>query len=93
MLSRILFITFASGVFSLIGSYFLSFKKHWPQSFTLKLTAFSSGILLSTALLHLAPESMDVLTPEMAFQTIFGAIVAFFVLERLVLWHHNHDDD
>ena len=93
MLSKILLLTFVSGVVSLFGSFLLSLKKSWPQGFILKLTAFSSGVLLSTALLHLAPESMEILSPKIAFNTIFLAIIFFFILERLVLWHHHHEDD
>lgn len=93
MLFQLLLLTVLSSVVSLAGSYFLALKKTWSQDFTLKLTAFSSGVLLTTALLHLAPESLEVLSPESAFRTLFFAVVAFFILERLVLWHHHHDDD
>jgi len=58
MLFQILVLTFVSSVASLAGSFFLSLKKNWSKKFTLKLTAFSSGVLLSTALLHLAPEAI-----------------------------------
>ncbi len=93
MLFQILILTFVSSVFSLAGSFFLSLKKTWTKNFTLKLTAFSSGVLLSTALLHLAPEAIESLDPKNMFNTVFLAIVFFFVLERLVLWHHHHEDD
>lgn len=93
MLTKILFLTFLSGVVSLFGSYLLALKKTWHTGFILKLTAFSSGILLATSLLHLAPEALEVLSPKSMLNTVFLAIVFFFVLERLVLWHHHHEDD
>ncbi|NCO11942.1 MAG: ZIP family metal transporter [Candidatus Pacebacteria bacterium] len=93
MLFQILVLTFVSSVASLAGSFFLSLKKNWSKKFTLKLTAFSSGVLLSTALLHLAPEAIENLAPKNMFSTVFLAIIFFFVLERLVLWHHHHEDD
>lgn len=93
MLAKIIFLTFISSIISLFGSFLLSLKKTWTRNFTLKLTAFSSGVLLTTALLHLAPEAMESLEPQNMFNTVFLAIVFFFVLERLVLWHHHHDDD
>lgn len=93
MLTKILLLTLASSAISLTGSFLLSLKKSWSQNFTLKLTAFSSGVLLSTSLLHLGPEAIESLDPKHMFNTVFLAIIFFFVLERLVLWHHHHDDD
>ncbi len=88
----ILLITTVGSLVSLIGSFFLSRKKTWPKKFLLQMTAFSSGILLATSLLHLAPEAAESLSIQTVFTTIFISIVVFFVLERLVLWHHHHED-
>lgn len=92
-LITILSLTFGSSILSLIGSFLLSLKKNWPKRFVLQMTAFSSGTLLATALLHLAPESLEELGSETFFPILFGSIVLFFVLERLVLWHHHHEED
>jgi len=89
----ILSVTFVSSIISLIGAFFLAKKKIWPKKFILQLTAFASGVLLSTSLLHLAPEAVKSLEPDVVFIVIFLSIVLFFVLERLILWHHHHQDD
>lgn len=75
----------------------LSRKHHWSQPFALHLTALSSGVLLTTALLHLAPEALHMIEEvggdeHSIFQAIFAAIVGFFLLERLVLWYHHHHE-
>lgn len=90
MLTQILLLTVASGVLSLLGAFILSLKKNWQHAFALQLTAFSSGVLLATSLLHLAPEALHAATPEAVFRTMLLAVLSFFVLERLVLWYHHH---
>ncbi len=94
MLVTILFATFLSSIVSLIGAFLLSRRNHWSNQFALHLTALSSGVLLSTALLHLAPEAIHLShESEMSvFYAIFAAIVSFFLLERLLLWYHHHHD-
>jgi len=89
----ILAVTFISSILSLVGSFFLARKKAWPKQLLLQLTAFSSGVLLATSFLHLAPEAVEELPADQVFSIIFVSIIVFFVLERLVLWHHHHEDD
>jgi zinc and cadmium transporter len=89
----ILIITFISSLLSLVGSFFLSRKKIWPKKLLLQLTAFSSGVLLATAFLHLAPEAAEALSSTSVFTTMFIAIVIFFLMEKSILWHHHHEDD
>lgn len=92
MLYTILIGTFLSSFVSLIGALLLARKNNWSQPFALHLTALSSGVLLTTALLHLAPEALHEAPTqtEGIFFAIFGGIVAFFLIERLVLWYHHH---
>jgi len=93
MLSTILLGTFLSSFISLIGAFILSRKSSWSRPFTLHLTALSSGVLLSTALLHLAPEALLVGgNPQDLFMAMFLGTVFFFLIERLVLWYHHHHD-
>lgn len=89
----ILGITLVSSLISLIGSFFLARKKDWPRKFILQLTAFSSGILLATSFLHLAPEAVELLEAKTVFSAIFISVIIFFILEKLVLWHHHHDEE
>jgi zinc and cadmium transporter len=96
MLIQIILLTLASGMLSLFGAYLLARKKNWKQSFSLQLTAFSSGVLLAAAFLQLAPEALHELeemgADNLLFPAMFAAIVLFFVLERLVLWFHHHHE-
>ena len=56
------------------------------------LVSYAVGTLLGAALLGLAPEALETLTPPRAFGSLLGGILTFFVLEKLVLWRHSHDD-
>ena len=59
------------------------------------LVSFATGALLSAALLALLPHALEGAGPEGAhgigLALVLG-ILAFFVLEKLVIWRHCHDD-
>jgi zinc and cadmium transporter len=57
------------------------------------LVSYAVGALLGVALLALLPEALAELPPSAVFGTLLGGILAFFVLEKLVLLRHCHTDD
>lgn len=56
------------------------------------LVSFAVGTLLGAATLTLMPEALEGLPPARAFGVMLGGILTFFVLEKLVLLRHCHDD-
>jgi zinc and cadmium transporter len=56
------------------------------------LISYAVGTLLGAALLGLLPQALETLAPPAVFGTLLAGIVTFFVLEKLVLWRHCHDD-
>lgn len=92
MLSSILALTLGTSLLSLSGAFVLSLKKQWSNTLLTSLTAFSSGVLLATALVTLAPEALHEITESAVFTTIIVAIVLFFILEKFLSWHHHHTD-
>jgi zinc and cadmium transporter len=60
------------------------------------MVAFATGALLGAALLGLLPEAVELAGPG-GYQgvglSLLGGIALFFVLEKLVLWRHCHEDD
>ena len=56
------------------------------------LVSYAVGTLLGVALLSILPEVLEQLPPAKAFPTLLVGILTFFILEKLVLWHHCHDD-
>jgi zinc and cadmium transporter len=55
--------------------------------------SYAVGTLLGVALLALLPQALDHLPPERALGTLLAGVLAFFLLEKLVLWRHCHDTD
>ena len=57
------------------------------------LVSYAVGTLLGAALLGLLPEALASLAPRPAAASLLAGVLAFFVVEKLVLWHHWHDDE
>lgn len=55
------------------------------------LISYAVGTLLGVALLALLPEALLTLAPSSALGTLLVGVLAFFLLEKLVLWRHCHD--
>jgi zinc and cadmium transporter len=59
------------------------------------MVAFATGALLGAALLGLLPEAIALAGPSgygKVGLSLLGGIALFFVLEKLVLWRHCHED-
>jgi zinc and cadmium transporter len=56
------------------------------------LVSYAVGTLLGASLLGLVPTALETLRPANALGVLLGGILAFFVLEKLVIWRHSHDD-
>ena len=57
------------------------------------LVSYAVGALLGVALLALLPEALAELPPSSVFSALLVGILAFFVLEKLVLLRHCHTDE
>ena len=53
--------------------------------------SYAVGTLLGVSLLALLPQALGRLPPASALGTLLGGVLAFFVLEKLVVWRHCHD--
>ncbi len=56
------------------------------------LLSFATGTVLATAIIGLLPEAMEQAPVRTVSFTVLGGVVAFFVLESLVIWRHAHAD-
>jgi len=78
---------------SLIGSLTVLFSKKFFNQLIPNLVAFSAGALIGGAILHLIPESIEELGNETGtFLLILFGIVAFYILEQFIHWHHCHKE-
>ena len=65
-------------------------RAHWVSS----LISFAIGALLGAAFLEVLPHAFGNSTNiQGTAATVLGGILAFFVLEKLVLWRHCHVED
>lgn len=56
------------------------------------LVSYAVGTLLGAAALGLMPAALATLPPPRAFVALLAGILTFFILEKLVLLRHCHDD-
>jgi zinc and cadmium transporter len=65
-----------------------------PSSWVPALVSFAIGALLGAVFLEILPHAIGSSGSLQAlFATMLGGILAFFVLEKLVLWRHCHVED
>src|SRR4051794_14078978 len=76
----------------LVASIMLVLHKDVRDRVVPWLVSYAVGTLLGAALLGLTPEALATLAPTPALTALLVGIFTFFVLEKLVLWRHCHDD-
>lgn len=75
---------------SLIGAFTLSMNVERLRACLFVLVALAVGALLGDAFIHLIPEAFETAAdPAMLSLTIIGGILLFFVVEKLLHWHHH----
>ena len=75
----------------LTASTFLLLGDHLRVKLVPWLISYAVGTLLGVALLALLPEALEHIPPGHALGTLLAGVLAFFLLEKLVLWRHCHD--
>ncbi|MFP5307510.1 MAG: ZIP family metal transporter, partial [Gammaproteobacteria bacterium] len=87
-LASILLATLCGGLLSvgLAAGVSLTVLARWAP----RLVGFSVGALLAAALLHLLPEALESLPGFEVGAALLAGLAAFFVLEKLALWRHDH---
>lgn len=80
----------AVSLISFLGIFMLGIKQERLQRILFYLISFSAGALLGDVFIHILPEIM---AGEAALRSgwyILAGIMLFFVLERVLMWHHSH---
>jgi zinc and cadmium transporter len=87
----ILGFTFLNGFIALAGAFTLLMKPKTLQKIIFILVALSTGTLLGGGLLHLLPEAIKGLGVETAINYMLFGFIIFFLMEKLLHWHHCHE--
>ena len=78
---------FAGGVLStLAAAGTLALHAGWIS----RLVSFAVGALLGAVFLELLPHALETGSAERVMLTVLVGLLAFFLLEKLVLWRHAH---
>ena len=85
--------TLAISLISLAGVATFVLKEKTTQNLSMYLVAFSTGTLIGGAFFHLLPEAVELKEGMLPFAYLIIGISAFFVLERILKWHHCHKEE
>jgi zinc and cadmium transporter len=85
--TSILLAAVAGGVLStLAAAGTLALHSGWIS----RLVSFAVGALLGAVFLELLPHALEEGSPDRVMMTVLAGLLAFFLLEKLVLWRHAH---
>jgi len=86
--------TFVVSIISFVGILALFLKDKILDKITFYLVAISAGSLMGAAFLHLIPEAVESAESSHGVEKILIAVLVgfalFFILERVLHWHHCH---
>jgi len=79
-------------IVSLVGVFTLGFHERFLKKYIFVLVSLAVGALLGDAFIHLIPEAFEEIGNTTAVSlAVIGGILIFFILEKVLHWHH-HDD-
>jgi len=95
LLTQIIIFSLLGGVLSVLAaSIFLLFPEPWRNRMVPHLVSFAIGALLGAAFLALLPHAINYAAGDVhdiTFTVLLG-LMAFFLLEKMVLWRHCHSE-
>ncbi len=90
VLAEIVLAALAGGVLAtLAAAGTLALHPAWIS----RLVSFAVGALLGAVFLELLPHALETGSAERVMITVLAGLLAFFLLEKLVLWRHAHGHD
>jgi len=89
----IILMTAINGLLAFAGIFTLLISKRSLDKLLLFLVAFATGALLGGAFFHLIPEAFEELLLTKTLMLIITGFVLFFLIEKLLHWHHCHEEE
>jgi len=91
VLGWILLATILDGLIAGIGVVSLGMKEETLKKVVFTLVSLSAGTLLAGSLFHMVSESLGRMERDMVFLVLLLGFSVFFILERVLHWHHCHE--
>jgi zinc and cadmium transporter len=86
--------SFLEATVSLVGGLALLWKDKLIKKASVYIISFATGALLSVALLDLLPEAIEESGYlDRALGLALTGFLAFFIIERILLWRHGHETE
>ena len=89
----IIAITLLDGILALVGAFGFLMKKDTLAKVSFVLVSFSAGALFAGGLFHMLSESLLQMSSMEAFSYLVVGFILFFIIERVLRWHHCHEQD
>jgi zinc and cadmium transporter len=93
LLLWIILATLVDGLVAFIGVFSLGLNAKAFKWLLIMFVAFSAGALLAGAFFHIIPEALASLPAMSVSFFILLGLVVFFLIERVLHWHHCHDEN
>ena len=82
--------TFLLSLITFVAVILLSLKKNFLDKIIYMLVAIAAGTMLGSAFLHLLPEALEMVAPEIVLKAVLFSMLGFYLLEKIMHWHHPH---
>lgn len=83
----------AVSLLSLIGLVTISLNEKLLKRVLFLLISLAAGALLGDAFVHLLPEAFSEANALAVSLVVISGILSFFLLEKLLHWHHSHGEE
>ena len=81
----------AVSLVSLVGIAFISLRKERLQQVVFSMVSLAVGAMFGNVFIHLLPETFSSGAPPLRSSLLcLGGVLVFFLLEKFLLWRHEH---
>lgn len=87
----LIILSLVGSVAGLVGGLIFLLKRNWSKILSFYAIPFAAGVLLSVSLLHLVPESVEVLG-EKAYLFVLFSFLGAFIFEKYFASLHHHEE-
>lgn len=76
----------------IVASVLFRVRREFSPRLKTAVLSYATGSLLGAALLGMLPHAIEEIPASHALATVLAGIVGFFILEKLLVWRHCHEE-